>query len=273
MMKLISQIVIVVYSFFLFSQKKDTIVLKINIEKFKKEAFDNFEIYYKNTLENDTLNKEPEDAIELLTDYEPIKDSLSLINIPIFNFYNGFKKNNYFSLFDFKHSENQIVFVKNKNNYIVSEFISYMDISNIAKSEYLIFAENYVDYIGAKRIEYSIYNFKNSNFYFFVDNFNGLFEIEKSKLFVVFTFCNCKRDKNGISSIDKLKLNGLQNLECIQIVKIDFNTYMNKMLTKEELNLFFETGKLNKKFYKKDIKKLKRLSKRNIDTYEIKIIE
>jgi hypothetical protein len=272
-MKLISQIFIVVYSSFLFSQKKDTIVLNIKIEKFKKEAFDNFEIYYKNTLEKDTIIKESEGALELLTYHNPIKDSLSLINIPIIDLCNGFKKNNYFSLFNFKCSENQIVFIKNKKNQIVSEFNSYKDISNITKYEYLTFAENYVDYIGAKRTEYSIYNFKNSNFYFFLNNFNGLFEIEKGKLFVVFVFCNCIRDENGISSIDELKLNGLKNPECIQIIKIEFNIYMNKILTKKELNSFFETGKLNKKFYKKNIKKLKRLSKKNNDTYEIKIID
>lgn len=79
--------------------------------------------------------------------------------------------------------------------------------------------------------------------------------------------------KEGVSVYDTLKLNGQKNPKCIEIIKIEFNTYMNKMFSKKELKEFCKTGKLNKKFYKKDVEKLKRLSKRNDDIYEIKIIE
>lgn len=271
-LKLIIKITSIIYSSLLFSQKKDSVFFNINVEKFKNEASKSFDIYFKNTLEFDSIVGRD---LKLLTKYEPIKDSLHLINIPQFEIkltLSVLNKGNYLNIFNFNHSEYQKVYVKNRKNFIISTYQSYFDFLSIPSFIPLIFSENYTDHIGSGGTEYSIYDFKD-NFYFFAKKFNCLFEIDNGKLYAIFVFADCKTIKEGVSIYDTLKLNGQKNPKCIEIIKIEFNTYMNKMFSKKELKEFCITGKLNKKFFKKDVKKLKRLSKRNDDTYEIKIIE
>lgn len=243
--------------------------MKINIDKFKKEATNNLDIYFKNTLVNDSIFKTQSHDYKFFTDYEPVKDSLTLINIPIFDVIlpiNNLKNNNYLNIFNFNYAENQIIFVKNRENCIVSEFLAYSDVNKISKTMFLTFEDKYIDYIGSKLTEYSIYNFKD-NFYFFSKKTNGLFEFESGKLYVIFKFLNFKTNSDCISNFDTLKLNGEQKPDCIEFIKIEFNTYLNKMFSDKEIKMFFLTGKLDEKFTKREIKKLKRLSKRKYFNY------
>lgn len=191
---------------------------------------------------------------KMIDDYETIydkykKEDLVIFPIPILSLHNNssINKMNFIESINFNEFESQLIFIVN-DKYIVSSFGT----GSCFEPFYILKNLRY-SVIGAERLLYSTYDFNSENFYFFLEEFKGVFEISNNRIYYIRAFLNYENLKDEYLDMD---LKYVKDLGIIDFIKVDMNTLIEKMT----INSIKDFEKKNKtkcqqKFFKKISKK------------------
>ena len=231
---------------FSYSQElEDKIIIdKTGINKLAKEEFEKCYEYYKNN--PDTLNNSQETIYTVSK-----KEDLALLPIPIFNTKKSDNIKNFIESIDFENYDSQIVFILNKEKYIITDFST----NNKCVFAFSLFKNMRYDVLGSMRSIFSVYDFDLNSFYFFTDSFsNGMFEIVNNKVYYISAIMDKETLKEENLDAD---LKVVKDKKLVKFVKIECDTFSKKFTKPNEFNFYFTNEKeLRKQIRrpKKDIK-------------------
>mgnify|MGYP006167003819 CR=1 FL=1 len=238
-MKNVSIIFILLTCFgFSYSQKSEEkiIINKTGINKLAKEEFEKCYEYYKNN--PDTLNNYQETIYTVSK-----KVDLELLPIPIFNTKKSDNTKNFIESIDFENYDSQIVFILNKEKYIITN----LGTNDNCFFEFRLFKNMRFSVLGARRMIFSVYDFDLNSFYFFTDSFsNGMFEIVNNKVYYISAIMDKETLKEENLDAD---LKVVKDKKLVKFVKIECDIFSEKFTKPNEFNFYFT----NKKELRKQI--------------------
>ncbi|MCW1147157.1 hypothetical protein [Flavobacterium lacisediminis] len=215
---------------FSYSQKLEEkiIINKTSINKLAKEEFEKCYEYYKNN--PDTLNNSQETIYTVSK-----KVDLELLPIPIFNTKKSDNTKNFIESIDFENYDSQIVFVLNKEKYIISDFIPITD----CYFPFYIKENLRVSVLGAMRMIFSVYDFDLNSFYFFTDTCsNGMFEIVNNKVYYITPIIDDQTFKDENIDAD---LKVVKDKKIVKFVKIECDIFSEKFIKSEVFRYYFRS--------------------------------
>ena len=222
------------------------IIDKTAINKLAKEEFEKCYEYYKNY--PDTLNDSQETIYTVSK-----KEDLALLPIPVFNTKKSDNIKNFIESIDFENYDSQIVFILNKEKYIITDFST----NNKCVFAFSLFKNMRYDVLGSMRSIFSVYDFDLNSFYFFTDKCsNGMFEIVNNKVYYITPIMNKKAHKDKNLDTD---LKVIKDKKIVKFVKKECDIFSEKLTKSEVFSYFFR----NEKELRKQIVAPKKDSKLN----------
>ncbi len=223
----------------------DNIIIdKTGINKLAKEDFEKCYEYHKNN--PDTLNDSKETIYTVSK-----KEDLVLLPIPVFNTKKSDSINNFIQSIDFENYDSQIVYILNKEKYIITDFST----NDKCVFAFNLFRNMRYDVLGSMRSIFSVYDFDLNSFYFFTDKCsNGMFEIVNNKVYYITPIMNKKTHKDENLDAD---LKVVKDKKIVKFVKIECDIFSEKFTKSEVFRYFFRNEKELRKHItkpKKDIK-------------------
>ena len=232
MKKIITLFILLICYGFSYSQKleKKIIINKTSINKLAKEEFEKCYEHYKNN--PDTLNNSQETIYTVSK-----KEDLALLPIPIFNTKKSDNTKNFIESIDFENYDSQIVYVLNKEKYIITEFST----NDKCFFAFGLFRNMRYDVLGSMRSIFSVYDFDLNSFYFFTDKCsNGLFEIENNKVYYITPIIG--KDTFDDKNLD-VDLKVVKDKKLIKFVKTECDIFSEKFTKSEAFRCYFTSEK------------------------------
>ena len=206
------------------------IIDKTAINKLAKEEFEKCYEYYKNN--PDTLNNSQETIYTVSK-----KEDLVLLPISVFNTKKNDSINNFIKSIDFENYDSQIVFILNKEKYIITDFST----NDKCFFAFSLFRNMRYDVLGSMRSIFSVYDFDLNSFYFFTDSFsNGMFEIVNNKVYYISAIMDKETLKEENLDAD---LKVVKDKKLVKFVKIECDTFSKKFTKPNEFNFYFTNEK------------------------------
>lgn len=199
------------------------IIDKTAINKLAKEDFERCYEYHKNN--PDTLNDSQETIYTVSK-----KEDLTLLPIPIFNT----KKSDNKSI-DFENYDSQIVFVLNKEKYIITDLRT----NDNCFFAFSLFKNMRYDVLGSMKSIFSVYDFDLNSFYFFIDKCsNGMFEIVNNKVYYITPIIDEQIYKEENLDAD---LKVVRDKKTVNFVKIECDIFSKKFIKSDAFRYFFRS--------------------------------
>lgn len=215
---------------FSYSQKLEEMIIinKTGINKLAKEEFEKCYEYYKNN--PDTLNDSQETIYTVSK-----KEDLALLPIPIFNTKKSNNTENFIESLDFENYDSQIVFVLNKEKYIITD----LGTNDNCFFAFSLFKNMRNDVLGDMRSIFSVYDFDLNSFYFFTDTCsNGMFEIVNNKVYFISPVVN-EQTYNDQNLDADLKV--VKDKKIVKFVKIECDIFSEKFIKPEVFRYYFRS--------------------------------
>lgn len=185
---------------------KTVVIDKSNVNMYARQKFNSCYELNKKKLENDSVS----------TIYNiSKKEDLGILPLPIFKFNDSIISDNFFNKIDFKDYNSQIVFILDKEKNVVSEFLT-----QNCFEPFSLLKNLRTNVIGAKRLYFSLYNFNFNSFYFFLEDFDGLFEIYQNKVYYIYPHFNANNTTDIYLDMD---LKFVKKFNVIEFIKMDCN--------------------------------------------------
>lgn len=232
MEKIITLFILLTCFGFSYSQKlEDKIIInKTGINKLAKAEFEKCYEYYKNN--PDTLNNYQETIYTVSK-----KVDLELLPIPIFNTKKSDNTKNFIESIDFENYDSQIVYVLNKEKYIITEFST----NDNCFFAFSLFKNMRYDVLGSMKSIFSVYDFDLNSFYFFTDKCsNGMFEIVNNKVYYITPIIDDQTFKEENIDAD---LKEVRDKKIVKFVKIECDIFSKKFTKSDAFRYFFRSEK------------------------------
>ena len=234
--KIITLFILLTCFGFSYSQKlEDKInINKTGINKLAKEDFEKCYEYHKNN--PDTLNAFKETIYTISK-----KEDLALLPIPIFNTKKSDNTKNLIESIDFENYDSQIVFVLNKEKYIITDLRT----NDNCFFAFSLFKNMRYDVLGSMKSIFSVYDFDLNSFYFFTDKCsNGMFEIVNNKVYYITPIIDEQTYKEENLDAD---LKVVRDKKIVNFVKIECDIFSKKFTKSDTFRYFFRSEKELKK--------------------------
>ena len=207
------------------------IINKTSINKLAKEEFEKCYGHYKKN--PDTLNNSQETIYTVSK-----KEDLVLLPIPIFNTKKSDNTKNFIESIDFENYDSQIVYVLNKEKYIITEFST----NDKCFFAFGLFRNMRYDVLGSMRSIFSVYDFDLNSFYFFTDKcyYNGMFEIVNNKVYYISPIIDDQTFKDENLDVD---LKVVRDKKIVKFVKIECDIFSEKFTKSEAFRYYFTSEK------------------------------